>query len=686
MKLIKSIFLLITIGLVSSQTISEEVISEEVTQSVETETTAPKDEVLPKFNLPSGFYVESTIQLEIIKPDPEAILYYTLDGSLPTENSTVYEGPLTLKNKSEEENVYSAIEGVSPNYDYIPTEKVRKANIIRTVAKLPDGTLTHVVSGTYFVGINRQKIYKDVPVVSLITDPENLFDYEKGIYVLGKAYDEWRNTPGNENKQPYQAVGNFSNKGQDYERPVTMDFIPANNNTVAFTQDLGMRIKGKSTRTYNQKSLRLISREEYGKKNIKYPLIPGNMRADGTGPLKKYKSFNLRSGGNDFLYTKIRDSVLQDLITNNLFETQQSTPAVVFIDGEYWGVYHIIEEYSDNYIENNYGIPKEDVLIVKAFKNLEDGIKKHFDNYKKEMKFLREKDMTIPENYTRATEIMDIEGLSWFSAIQTYIECKDGFLYGDNVAMWRSTVQNDTLPKADGKVRIMTYDLEYSTGLYNNEKSVYDFNVFPLLFNRTSTVGNKNGSQVLVSLLKNDTFRESYLRDLCDTQNIIFDSKIVNKKIDEASAALALLMTENYARYGLPYEASESEAQLTPEEFYKTEVQQFKTWMNKRKTVFLDFVAEAFNLQPALKISVTSNDFKKGGFTINNVYDFNGKVFNEKFEGKYFRENIVYITGKPAQGRKLKSWSVTKCKVVSNNKYTLGIRPTKGCKVSLKFK
>ena len=53
----------------------------------------------PIFNLKSGFYNADSIILEISIEDPEAIIYYTLNGSTPTINSTIYKNPIILKKK-----------------------------------------------------------------------------------------------------------------------------------------------------------------------------------------------------------------------------------------------------------------------------------------------------------------------------------------------------------------------------------------------------------------------------------------------------------------------------------------------------------------------------------------------------------------------------------------------------------
>ena len=45
-------------------------------------------------------------------------------------------------------------------------------------------------SQTYFVGLSKDSDYLNLPVISITTDPENLFDYEHGIYIAGKQRED----------------------------------------------------------------------------------------------------------------------------------------------------------------------------------------------------------------------------------------------------------------------------------------------------------------------------------------------------------------------------------------------------------------------------------------------------------------------------------------------------------------
>jgi len=626
------------------------------------------------FSLPSGFYNKEKIQLEIKSSHPDAIIYYTLDSHNPTEDSMVYEKALTLKNKSEEENVYSMIEGVSPKFKP-PVKKVHKTNIIRAIAKLPDGTFSKIYTGSYFVGLDKKELYQDIPVISLVTDPDNLFDYEIGIYTLGKKYDEWlQEDPENINAQSYQVIGNYNNKGREYERPATFQYIPAHKNMVEVNQDLGIRIKGNASRMNSQKSFRLISRAKYGKKNLKYELIPGNQRSDGKGPITKYKSFNLRNGGNDVKFTKMRDNFLQGLIPGEILETQQNDMVIVFLDGEYWGFYNLYEEYSKHYFADNYDIDEENVAIIKHGKNIEAGSEKDFDNYKEAISFISNNDMSIQSNYDKANELIEIDSYAWASAFYTFIVNRDSWFRGENFAMWRAIEPVKNVKRADGKWRSIIFDIEYGIGKYGYSKP--EENVFEYIFDTTNIYSSELNSQLTRSLLRNDKFKNMYINDLCDMVNIIFEQTKINEILEGYRASILPLYAEFYDRFqehAIPNEDG-------PIVFFNNEIDKIKNWIKERHPILMNQTMDVFKFKPAVNVTVTSNNFEKGTIILN---EYN--TFTEKYNGQYFTENILYVTGKPASGRKLKSWTLHKCKMANKNKNTIGVYPKKGCTITANF-
>jgi len=668
----KSIIYITSLALVASKVVKEEI---------------EEENFLPTFNLASGFYNEKSIKLKINSSDPKATIYYTLDGSIPTTNSIIYKRPVVLKNRSNEDNVLSAITGVSPNRDYVPKVRVKKGNVIRAIAKLSDGTLTNVISGTYFVGLNRKKLTNNLPVVSIITEPDGLFNYENGIYVLGKAYDEWLSEdPENINKDDFQVKGNYSNKGKKSEVPATIQYFPSKKNKIGFTQDLGMRIMGKASRSQIQKSFRLTCREEYGSKNLKYDLIPGNMRSDGKGPFNKYKSFNIRNGGNDFDYTKIRDILFQGLVKERPYETQQSDLTIAFLNGEYWGIYSIQEDYSDHYIANNFDIDKDNVVILKSIGNgyqLEAGDESDIEILQNDIQTVLSKNMTIQNDYKEALNLFDLKEFAYLVGFNIYICNVDGTLVGNNYSFWRAKKPVAGVPKGDGRWHILNFDTEFSAGLYMDGTN-FDYDCLSWIKIFTS----KDSNKLTNALLQNPEFKNMFINVLSDTRNIDFELKRVNSAIEEYRRTLSPLIKDLYNRFGTEEYINGNYTH------FDTQVNQLKGWLNGRHSFFMNQIETFFNLKPAVTVSITSNNFKKGSFIVNDGW----KVFNKKYEGKYFRENILYLTAKPSsEKRKLKYWKIQNCKFADktyanhsnknqSTKMTIGIYPDEGCKVTIYYK
>jgi hypothetical protein len=771
-----------------------------------------EDPNLPQFSLASGFYNQESIELEISVPEPGAIIYYTLDGTIPNETSSVYEAPFTLTNKSVDENVISNHLGIVPNSNFTPPVKVNKGNIIRAIAKLPSGEFTKVVSKSYFVGLDKTKLYQNVPIISIITEPDNLFDYEKGIYVLGKAYDEylanpnpfgnwgdwgngdwgngdWGNAdwgnfggaenPANATENPFGgqggnfggfggfggqnanatdnpfggfggfggqnanatdnpfggfggfggqnanatdnpfggfggfgqnanntenpwgdwgnftwgggegdfdwaamfAQGNYNQKGKEAERPATIEYIPGNGNIVTFAQDIGLRLKGRSTRANYQKSFHIHARKDYSKKNMKYELIDGNIRSDGQGPVTKYKSFNLRNAGNDSENAKMRDIVIQELIKNDYVETQQNNFAIVFIDGEYWGIYDIYEEYDDNYIANNYAIDNENVIMIKEGQ-LESGEEEDKKLFDEAFNFIANNDMSVQENYAQAANLIDMQGFALFTAFYTYVDVQDGFFRVGNYAAWRVRNPDPAVPKADGKWRMMIYDTDLSFGIFGGANDGFNSDVLRDILGKNQNQGGFGGwflqnigVKVTASLLKNPNFKNMFINAVCDIKNIYYEPSRVNSVINEKESILLPLVQEHYYRNG-PARAIDN-----AEEDFKNNVEKLRDQMQSRNGIILSLIQEDFELQAPIKVKVTANNYRYGSMVINGLNEF-----NKSYSGEYFKENILYITAVPKRGRRLRSWDVLNGQMVYRRGNTIGIRPLrKGCSVKASF-
>lgn len=117
-----------------TETTPGEITTEEAIEEVVAET-----EPIVYFSSKSGFY-DNGFTLELRCPVENAVIYYTTDGTIPTQDSRKYEEPISLTNVSLNPDVYAARTDYCTDSQYVPMNPVTKANIIRAVAYFEDGT------------------------------------------------------------------------------------------------------------------------------------------------------------------------------------------------------------------------------------------------------------------------------------------------------------------------------------------------------------------------------------------------------------------------------------------------------------------------------------------------------------------------------------------------------------------
>ena len=147
----------------------------------------------PTFSHDGGFY-EDAFWLMLSTQDPQAEIHYTLDGSEPAQDSRAISQPIKIQSRAGEPNQLSAISTTSPRW-IEPLGEVLKATVVSVKAFGPDGSSSETATHTYFIGKDMADHFS-LPIVSLATDPEYFFDYDQGIYVMGRIWDE-ENDPRN---------------------------------------------------------------------------------------------------------------------------------------------------------------------------------------------------------------------------------------------------------------------------------------------------------------------------------------------------------------------------------------------------------------------------------------------------------------------------------------------------------
>jgi hypothetical protein len=235
--------------------------------------------------------------------------------------------------------------------------------VIRARSYLNDSVFSIVKTNSYF--INEKTT---LPVVSVSTDPANLWDSKIGIYVAGEH--PWLN---------YM---------QDWERPANIELYETDG-TQAFSIDVGIRIHGEYSRNYPQKSLSLFARKIYGSGKIKYKIFP-DLSIEG------FEDILLHNSGVDWNKSMLRDAITHMLVKNINIDMLYYRPAIAFLNGEYWGIHNIREKANENYIASHYNIDRDSLELVLYWGQFGIG---NESRYRKLRTFIESNNLMLSENY-----------------------------------------------------------------------------------------------------------------------------------------------------------------------------------------------------------------------------------------------------------------------------------------------
>jgi len=613
----------------------------------------------PVFSAGSGFYgTDFSLTLSANSSDT---IYYTTDGSDPLTSSTaqVYSAPITVRDRSREPNIYSAYEendnsatSISRGTGYKkPPFNVDKATVVRAAAKNADGTFSRTISQTYFITSSDLAKYKDLTVVSLVTDPANLFDPDKGIYVTGNQYLKWKNSSSYDPKKSVWDTDNVSNffcHGKDWEREATITVF-SNGENIA-EQNMGIRIKGASTRNTAQKSFHLYARSDYGASKINYPLIPGNN--DWQGKLiDKYDSISLRAVGEE---GRLRDGFAQKLVADrDSLTTQDMQQCVVFLNGEYWGLYEMIEKLSDYFIESNYGIDKKDVAMIKNGE-LEEGSQEECDRFFELADKYAKADLTNEANYKAVCDFIDIDSLIDHYAAGLYLGTYDW--PNRNCGMWRNTGKPiEGNPYSDGKWRMISFDYDYTMGkTYADFGGVegYAYDSFRHMENNEDA-RDYAPTNLFSNLLNNKDFRSRFVNVYCDYANEVLSQKKVDDMINVYSRDYTEPLAYTTLRWwGFFGGSKDSNLSYNRQQYLNTTLPQIQKFFRERKKYTIEDMQNYLGISKSMQ-TVTLNASGNGRIRINSITpDLSGG-----WSGEYSADCPVTLTAIPDEDAVFTGWS-----------------------------
>ena len=304
--------------------------------------------------------------------DPEAKIYYTLDGTAPTvEKGIRYEGPITISSTT---CVRAAVPDAASILQNDTSATYLYLDDILTQPRYKSGTLPDFYKDKGFIatgngradlatgtqrmryGFNstilgqegaRKRVIdgmtNGIDTIALVIDPKNLFDKSTGIY---------RN-----------AV--FS--GRAWERATMIEGICPTNSANDFAIQAGLRIRGGSSRQVDhpKHSFRFYFRSDYGAGDLKAKIF-GDEGTDTFDKLDLRTSQNWSlSNENSRHDTFIHETFLRDTQRDMGEPYTRSRYYHLYINGIYWGLYETQERIDEDFSETYLGGDADDFDIIK---------------------------------------------------------------------------------------------------------------------------------------------------------------------------------------------------------------------------------------------------------------------------------------------------------------------------------
>ncbi len=530
----------------------------------------------PVFSIDGGLYDEN-VSVSLSTSNPASI-YYTTDGSYPDETSTLYSTPLEFST---------------------PTP-------LRARAFATGLGASNVVTETYLIGVSHA-----YPVVAVAGNPEEFFD---------------------------ETIGIFGNILEDIEINVNAEFYETDG-TVGFNQLVEAELTGTSSAGNAQKSLSLKAKGSLGNSKFDYPVFPDE-------ELTEYRGLVLRNSGNDWTVTNFRDAAASSLIrdlsdTDDLIDApkinyQAYRQSILYLNGEYWGIYNLRERPDKRYIKNHFDLDDDEIDLIENKDEVKEG---DLDNWLALQDFLEDNSFADATNYATLESWVDVDEFMDYCIFNLFIDNQDW--PGNNNRRFRERV-------ADGKWRFLSYDLDFTFGLFTsqgwNTGYAGDNSFERLLFPTDYENPNPEwSSRLFQKLMENENWRHDFINRTADHLNVLFTSERINGRIDAFLAS---------------YEPEKEQQLATWQNLYNQDANAdiMRSYGNQRTQLFQQHYINAIpEIQSVVEVNISTEPAGAGTIEFSTL-NIDEEDDVSSWAGRYFSGIDIPVKAVAKPGFEFKNW------------------------------
>lgn len=578
-----------------------------------------------KFSEPAGFYTAS-FKLALSAPEGYSAVYYTVDGSDPTTSGTrkKYTQTITVPDTSTTSFGKTYNTGLS----YVGNIRSATAQMLGgfvVKACAYNGTeYTGVYTNTYFVSSKMSQF--GVSVMSISLETNQMFG-TPGFYHNFNASSNDPNTRGVAFLEVFDEYGNrrgYSN--------VELS-ISGHGSSGTGMRSMKVFFKGSQNESDGTES------------KLNYDLFDGYAVNSKGQNITEFSRLLLRNSGNDCGISYIRDSYMQRVSRNLSIDTMAYAPVLVFINGDFWGIYNARERYSGDYVESHYGIDKDNVALIESDYSqvhtnqnapfvLTSGLENDPDDFNQLVNYIKSNSMTNTQNYNYVCSKMDINSFIDMYVARLYFSARDW--PENNIKVWRNRADND--PSGfNNKWYFTLLDMDFGISFFTDANNTTEnSNFFGWIDATNCVVGN-----IMHALIQNTTFKKLFLSRFYQVLNEIYVPSEMEAELDKIVAERSPILYLQTERWG----ASTSN--------YTNSVNNMRKFVRNRYSYALSYLCSYFGISESYLKSISGNYLTASFPEARLNVKIDGAAITNSYVKKFDKSITVKVEATPKTGFEL---------------------------------
>lgn len=340
---------------------------------------------------------------------------------------------------------------------------------------------------------------------------------------------------------------------------------------------------GNDSWAYPQRGIDFIARDQYGYNYVlKHQIFPNKNR-------NKFERIIIKAAANDNYPTAggahIRDSYVHTLSQRGGLNLDERTwqACVMYVNGQYWGVYDVREKVDDaDFTDHYYNQPEEDLQFLKTWGGTwsEYGGTQAQNDWNALRAYITSNNMAVQANYDYVDSLYNVKSLVDYFAINSYTVCSDWLNW--NTEWWRGLDPNGDKKKW----RYGLWDMDATFGHYVNYTGIPDQSpgADPCNPESLNDPGGQGHTDVLNALMANPGFKQYYVSRFIDLANTTFSCTFMQNLLDSMVGVIDPEMQAHCAKWGGTYAG------------WQANVQSLKTYIDSRCAQFSQGMMDCYTL------------------------------------------------------------------------------------------